>query len=61
MAIYRLTVFESSGDKLVDEAIEAITDTDAKELGEKFLAEKQLIDKTHRLVSPDGRLILFHV
>lgn len=61
MKTYFLTAFEANGEKIVDERIEANNDEDAKKVGEKILAEKNLLEKTHRLVSPEGKLLLFHV
>ena len=61
MAIYILTAFEPNGEKIVEERIEASSDQEAKARGEQFLSENQLQDKTHRLVSPEGKLLLFHV
>lgn len=61
MAIYKCTAFENNGEKLLDEAIEANSDEEAKKLAEKLLEEKNLLDKTHRCVSPEGKLLLFHV
>jgi YhzD-like protein len=61
MKIYKLTAFESNGEKLLDESIEAKNDGEAKKIGEKLLFEKNLANKTHRLVSPEGKLLLFHV
>jgi len=61
LAIYILTAFEPNGEKIVEERIEASSDQEAKERGERFLSENQLQDKTHRLVSPEGKLLLFHV
>lgn len=60
MKTYKLTIFEPNGEKIVDEAFEAKDDNEAKEIGEKMLAEKGAIDKTHRCTSPAGKLILFH-
>jgi hypothetical protein len=57
---YKLTVFESNGEKILDETIQAEHDDAAKELGEKLLSEKNLLDKTHRCTSPSGKLLLFH-
>lgn len=59
MNIYRLTAFEASGEKIIDEAIEAKEEVEAKNKAEILLSEKQANEKTHRLVSPDGKLILF--
>lgn len=57
---YVLTVFDPSGDKLLDEAIEATNDEEGKSLAEKLLKEHAYEEHTHRFVSPDARLLLFH-
>ncbi|WP_066058942.1 YhzD family protein [Robertmurraya korlensis] len=59
MKIYKLTSFEASGEKVIDEAIAAENDVEAKNKAEVLLREKELNKKTYRLVSPDGSLILF--
>lgn len=59
MKKYFLTVYDKSGEKLLDETIQAADDREAKELGEKRLTEAQFIDRTHRLTSPSGALLLF--
>ncbi|REJ28114.1 MAG: hypothetical protein C6P37_09745 [Caldibacillus debilis] len=61
MRQYALTAFEKNGEKLIDQLIEAKTDQEAKKIGQKLLEEKGLTEKTHRLVSPEGKLLLFHV
>ncbi|MBA4535653.1 hypothetical protein H1Z61_00530 [Bacillus aquiflavi] len=58
--IYKLTAFEADGEKLLDEAFEALNDDEAKKQAEQMLAEKALLEKTHRCTSPTGKLILFH-
>lgn len=60
MKTYKLTAFEKNGEKIVDEVIQAEHDDTAKELAEKLLAEKNLLEKTHRFTSPSGKLLLFH-
>jgi len=60
MKTYKLTVFEANGEKLIDESIQAGNDEAAKKLGEQLLQEKQLLEKTHRLTSSSGKLLLFH-
>lgn len=60
MKTYKLTAFEANGEKILDEAFQADNDQSAKELGEKLLLEKNLLDKTHRCTSPSGKLLLFH-
>ncbi|MBE4906762.1 hypothetical protein IMZ08_01660 [Bacillus luteolus] len=60
MGVYKLTVFDKSGETLLDESFEAATEKEAKEVGEKMLAEKNYLDTTHRCTSSAGKLILFH-
>ncbi|MEH7305806.1 YhzD family protein [Neobacillus drentensis] len=60
MKTYKLTVFETNGEKILDESFQAEHDEAAKELGEKLLAEKQLLERTYRCTSPSGKLLLFH-
>lgn len=57
---YFLTVYDKSGEKLLDEALQAANDAEAKKLGEEKLKEKDYSDRTHRLTSPSGALLLFH-
>ncbi|WP_163971350.1 YhzD family protein [Oceanobacillus halotolerans] len=60
MRTYTLTAFEKNGEKRLDETFTAETNEEAKEIGKKRLAEKQLLEHTHRCVSPEAKLILFH-
>ncbi|MBH0172028.1 hypothetical protein IHV09_00600 [Fictibacillus sp. 23RED33] len=60
MNIYALTAYESNGEKILDETISAQSDSEAKEQGEARLAELNMQEKTHRLTSPKGQLLLFH-
>ena len=60
MSIYKLTVFEPNGEKVMDEPIEAANDDTAKDIGSKLLQEKGYEEMTHRLTSPAGKLLLFH-
>ncbi|OLS36453.1 YhzD family protein [Bacillus sp. MRMR6] len=60
MKTYKLTVFEANGEKVLEEAFQAEHDDAAKEMGEKILSEKNLLEKTHRCTSPSGKLLLFH-
>lgn len=60
MRTYKLTVFEPNGEKLLDLAFEAKDDNEAKTVGEKLLSENNALEKTHRVASPEGKLILFH-
>jgi hypothetical protein len=61
MLTYKITAFEANGEKLLDESFQATNDVEAKTKGEQILQEKNLAEKTHRCVSPTGKLILFHV
>lgn len=58
--VYKLTVFEPSGEKLLDEAFTAANHDEAKEIGHNILKEKNYSAFTHRCTSPAGELILFH-
>ncbi|APC47422.1 hypothetical protein GLV94_11255 [Virgibacillus halodenitrificans] len=60
MRTYNLTVFNQTGEKLLDEAFTAGTDEEAKEVGQARLSEEGYNDHTHRCVSPEAKLILFH-
>ncbi|MFD1707318.1 YhzD family protein [Siminovitchia sediminis] len=60
MGIYRLTAFEATGEKILDEAFDSGNDEEAKEKGTALLSEKGMLHKTHRCSSPQGKLILFH-
>ncbi|MRG86908.1 YhzD family protein [Salinibacillus xinjiangensis] len=60
MKSYFLTVFEKNGNNLVDETFEAKDDQEAKKLGTQLLEEKGYTEYTHRCVSPNGHLVLFH-
>ncbi|MET3729790.1 hypothetical protein ABID52_003371 [Fictibacillus halophilus] len=60
MNTYALTAYESNGEKILDETISATSDSEAKEQGEARLAELNMQEKTHRLTSPKGQLLLFH-
>lgn len=59
-AIYKLTVFDPSGEKLLDESFSAENNEEAKETGTKLLKEKGYENQTHRCASPQGSLVLFH-
>ena len=58
--IYKLTVFEPSGEKILDDSFTAESDKEAKEIGEKLLIEKNYYEFTHRCTSSEGKLLLFH-
>ncbi len=59
MIRYTLTVFEKTGEKLLDETIEAENDKEAKKQAEKLLKGKGYSEKIHRFVTSDGKLLLF--
>jgi len=60
MKTYSLTVFSQSGEKLLDESFEAENNEDAKKIGQTRLEVESYSEYTHRCVSPDAKLILFH-
>lgn len=57
---YALTVFDQSGEKLLDESFTAKNDEEAKKIGQARLEEEGYSDRTHRCVTPEAKLILFH-
>ncbi|KGX85286.1 YhzD family protein [Pontibacillus litoralis] len=60
MKNYFLTVFAPDGSSLLDETVQASSDQEAKELGHKKLDEQGYTEHTHRLVAPEGHMVLFH-
>ncbi len=60
VAEYALTVYAKDGENLLDETFAADNDEEAKSLGQKRLDEEGYTEHTHRCVSPDARLVLFH-
>lgn len=60
MRTYVLTVFKQTGEKLLDESFTAKNDDEAKEVGSARLAKEGYSDNTHRCVSPEAKLVLFH-
>lgn len=60
MKTYKLTAYEKDGTLFVDESFQAATDEEAKALGQQKVEDLQLEDRTHRLASPLGKLLLFH-
>lgn len=60
MKVYKLTAYDAKGNVLMDDSLEATNDEEAKEKGQVILEEKELLEKTHRLASPTGKLVLFH-
>ncbi|GGE72912.1 YhzD family protein [Priestia taiwanensis] len=59
MHMYKLTAFEPTGEKILEQSFEAASDEEAKGIGEKLLKEKDVYEKTHRCISPVGKLVLF--
>jgi len=60
MGEYTLTVFSKSGEKLLDEKYTAQNNEEAKAIGQQQLEEKGFSEYTHRCVSPEAKLVLFH-
>ena len=61
MRTYKLTAYERNGKMIADETFTAETDEAAKMIGQSLLEKQNLTDQTHRLASPAGKLLLFHV
>lgn len=57
---YILTVFNKDGEKLLDESFYTNNICEAKAIGEKRLDDKDYRNHTHRCVSEDAKLVLFH-
>lgn len=60
MRTYKLTAFDQTGKMIADETFTSENDDQAKAKGQEILEEKGLLDQTHRLASPAGKLLLFH-
>lgn len=60
MRTYTLTVFEKSGEKILDDTFTAANDEEAKITGASRLVSNNFNTYTHRCVTSDGKLILFH-
>ncbi|RAS72460.1 YhzD family protein [Priestia endophytica] len=60
MKAYTLTVYESSGEKLLDETFEAENEKEAKKIGVLRLQDMNYQYKTYRCVSSLGKLVLFN-
>lgn len=61
MRTYKLTAYEKNGTLITDESFTAETDEAAKVIGRAMIEKQNLSDQTHRLASPAGKLLLFHV
>ncbi|KIL46858.1 hypothetical protein KR50_25550 [Jeotgalibacillus campisalis] len=55
-----MTAFDHKGNLLFEDSFQAEKDEEAKEIGKQKLEEEGLAERTHRLVSPRGKLLLFH-
>ncbi|WP_156288788.1 YhzD family protein [Oceanobacillus salinisoli] len=60
MEEYTLTVFSKLGEKLMDETFTAQNNEEAKAIGQRRLDENGYSEYTHRCVSPQAKLVLFH-
>lgn len=60
MQTFYLTAFSKKGETLLNTTIEAENDTDGKRLAKQTLQKENLSETTHRLVTSDARLLLFH-
>ena len=60
MKTFTLTVFDPSGEKLLDESFEAENNEEAKIIGQNRLEDEGYSEHTHRCVSPEAKLVLFH-
>jgi YhzD-like protein len=57
--MYHMTVYDTDGTVLLDEALSANNDTEAKQIGYAKLTEKGYESKPHRIFQTTGRLIAF--
>lgn len=60
MQTYILTVFDKHGKKLLDDSFTAENHEDAKNIGTARLIEEKYSEHTHRCVTSNGKLVLFH-
>lgn len=60
MKKFFLTVYDKTGENLVNDVFEAADESSAKEEGRKRLAEQNYTEYTNRLVNSSGKLLLFH-
>lgn len=60
MKTYFLTVFDQTGERLLNESFEASDNEEAKKIGQTRLDEEGYSEYTHRCVSPNAKLVLFH-
>lgn len=60
MNTYILTAFDQTGKKLLDDSFTAENHEEAKKIGKQKLFESNYHEQTHRCVTSDGELVLFH-
>ncbi|HLS67654.1 MAG TPA: YhzD family protein [Pseudogracilibacillus sp.] len=60
MSTYYLTAFSDKGETLLDTTIDAQNDVEGKRLAQQTLQKENLDQTTHRLVTSDATLLLFH-
>ncbi|QKY68504.1 YhzD family protein [Lentibacillus sp. CBA3610] len=60
MKTYFLTVFDKTGERLLNESFEASDNHEAEKVGQARLDEEGYGEYTHRCVSPEAKLVLFH-
>ncbi|AOM82449.1 YhzD family protein [Salisediminibacterium beveridgei] len=60
MAKYYVTAYDKIGKNLMNDVIEAETDSEGRELGMKQLEEQSLLGHTARVVNSQGQLLYFH-
>jgi hypothetical protein len=59
MSMYHMTVYDENGKVLLDEAIPAASDYEAKQIGYTWLEEQGHTEKPHRIFHKTGRLLSF--
>ncbi|WP_066174224.1 YhzD family protein [Bacillus marinisedimentorum] len=60
MKTYTLTVFDDSGEKLLEETYEAPNDNDAKQIGENRIEDEGYDKRNYRVTSSAGELVAFN-
>ncbi|TCS96867.1 YhzD family protein [Hazenella coriacea] len=57
--MYHMTVYDENGKVLIDDALKAKNDAEAKQISYARLAELGHADKPHRIFQTTGRLVSF--
>ncbi len=60
MKTYTLTVFDESGEKLLEETFEAPNDDDAKQIGGNRIEDEGYGKRNYRVTSSAGELVMFN-